>query len=334
MESRTLWMRGSVSFVALRELLCFIALHPEGIRPVDMENWVRSNSFLRTQTGKLVSKTTIYHYRNTLLHLGIIKRIDKGYTVARENPEASLLFQVLRPGMPDLSIEEREMFARFVVMNHDCRRYFFDIFMPEEISEYHLVDFIGRGQPVAWKRLSTPQGRFEQLSNLLHKEKSLWIRSENERQAILYGVRYWARNQLGFLDEIFLEDIGGLMFPVSMTGSVPDPRILNALREVISPSEEWTIISLRRLVAEWGPKYRISIERLYQTFLWIYRRFPQYVVMIPTSEAFAAITAISPQAEAYHLRGYLQDEKGRYISHIRVHSNLREVILCQELLSV
>jgi len=85
------------------------------------------------------------------------------------------------------------------------------------------------------------------------------------------------------------------------------------------------------LAATWGPKYHISLERLYGTLEWVYRQFPQYVVLIPTSESFATITAISPQAEKYHLRGYLQDEKGRYISHMRVHRKLKEVMVWEAL---
>jgi len=329
-----LWMRGSVSFVALRELIGYIAQHPEGVRPKEMETWAREKARLRTQSGKLVSKTTIYHYRNTLRHLGILVVANGRYQIAKEQPLVFKLLETIRTGTPKLLPQERELFARFVVQNPDCREYFFDLFMPEGITDYDLGGFLAKGQPVVWRRMEIEEQRIEELYNLEHREKRRWIRSEDERQAILYGVRYWARNELGFIEEIFLEGTGGMMFPVYLGGPVPDPRILKALQEAIFPQEEWTFFSLREIATTWGPEYRVSLKRLYGTLQWTHRQFPQYVVFIPTSESFATITATSPQAEIYHLRGYLRDEKGRYISHIRVHRKLKEVLLWPKVLPV
>lgn len=334
MAKSTLWMRGSVSFVALRELLFYIAQHPDGVRAREMDTWAREKARLRTQEGKVVSKTTVYHYRNTLLHLGIVRRQSGRYIVNREKSHVNRLLRVLNPGIPSLSLEERKLFAELIIANAECRHYFFDIFMPDTRTEYDLETWLQKGQPAVWERLTTSEGRFERIYNLNHPEKELWLRTEDERQAILYGVRYWARNELGFLDELFLEDIGGLMFPVHLTGPIPDPRILLALRDKINPEEEWNMFSVRTLAATWGPEYRISLERLYKTLLWVYRNFMRYVILIPTTASFATITATSPSTEQYHLRGYMQDLEGRYISHIRVHRKLKEVIQCPEVLNV
>ena len=328
------WMRGSVSFVALRELIGYIAQHPEGVRPKEMEVWAREKARLRTRNSKVVSKTTVYHYRNTLRHLGILVVVNGRYRIAGENPLVCELLEVIRPGTPGLSLQERECFARFVVQNPDCRAHFFNLFMPKGIADYDLEGFLEKGQPVVWRRVEIENKCIEELYNVEQNEKRRWIRSEDERQAILYGVRYWARNELGFIEEIFLEGTGGLMFPVYLRGPVPDPRVLNALREAISEQDGWTLLSLRKLAAVWGPKYRVSLDRLYGTLEWVYRQFPQYVVLIPTSESFATIMATSPQAEKYHLRGYYQDEKGRYISHMRVYRKLKEVMLWPEALTV
>ena len=326
-----LWMRGSVSFIALRELIGYIAQHPEGVRPKEMEVWAREKARLRIQNAKLVSKTTIYHYRNTLRHLGILVVINGRYRIAKERPLVAELLEAIRPGAPDLSLQERELFARFVIQNPDCQKHFFDLFMPAGIKSYDLEAFLENGRPVVWRR---DNERSEMLYNVEYPEKHLSIDSEDKRQAILYGVRYWARNELHFVEEIFLEGTGGLMFPVYLSGSVPDSRILNALRESISSQDEWTFFPVRKVAATWGPQYRIPLDRLYGTLEWVYRRFPQYVVLIPTSESFATIMATSHQAEKYHLRGYFQDEKGRYISHMRVHQKLKEVMLWPEILPV
>lgn len=326
-----LWMRGSVSFVALRELTVYIFQHPEGIRPKEMETWARGKAQIRTQSGKLISKTTVYHYRNTLRHLGILVVVNGRYQVAKEKPFVKDLLGVLQPGAPALTLHEKESFAQVVVQNRDCRQHFFDFFMPNIARDYNLSTFLDRAQPVAWRRLESGGNRFEELYNIRQPNKRRRISSEDERQAILYGVRYWARNELGFIEEIFLEGTGGLMFPVYIGGRIPDPHILKALLGSISPDEEWTHFSLRKTVVEWGPKFRVSLKRLYGTLQWVYQQAAQYVVFIPTSESFATITASSPQTETYQLRGYFQDRKGRYISHMRVHRKLKEVLSCPEI---
>jgi len=333
MPKNTLWMRGSVSFVALRELLFYVAQYPDGVSAKEIDTWARERARLQTQKGSVVSKTTVYHYRNTLLHLGIVKRRGGRYVVNRGNPTVIRLLGMLNPDATSLSLEEREIFAKLVVANTECRRYFFDIFMPDAQMEYDLETWLQKGQSVVWERITTPEGRFERIYNRERPEKELWLRTEDERQAILYGVRYWARNELGFLDELFLEGIGGLMFPVHLTGPIPDPRIILALKNSIKPKEEWTIFSVRKLASTWGPEYRISLERLYKTLLWVYHNLVRYVVLIPTAESFATITATSPGAERYHLRGYMQDSEGRYVSHIRVHRKLKEVLQCPKVLN-
>jgi len=327
-----LWMRGSISFVALRELLVYIAQHPEGVRPKEITTWARENTQLRTHSGKLVSKTTLYHYRNTLRHLGILVVVNGRYQVAREKPSVQDLLEALQPGAPTLTLRERESFAQFVIRDRDCRQHFFGFFMPDIATDYNLETFLDKAQPVVWRRLESNENRFEELYNIQQPNKRRRICSEDERQAILYGVRYWARNELGFIEEIFLEGTGGLMFPVYLDGRIPDPHILKALLNAISLDEEWTHFSLRKIVADWGPKFRVSLKRLYGTLQWVYQRAPQYIVFIPTSESFATITASSPQTETYHLRGYFRDRSGRYISHMRVHRKLKGVLSCPEIL--
>lgn len=326
-----LWMRGSVSFVALRELLVYIAQHPEGVRPKDIETWAREEARLHTRSGRPVSKTTLYHYRNTLRHLGILEVKNGRYRVMREKPLVRSLLGVLQPSAPTLTLHEKKSFAQLVIQNHDCRQHFFDLFMPDITRNYNLSTFLTKAKPVVWRRLENGENRFEELYNIRQPNKRRRISSEDERQAILYGVRYWARNELGFIEEIFLEGTGGLMFAVDIGGQIPDPNILKALMSSISLDEEWTHFSLRNTVTEWGPKFRIPLKRLYGTLQWVYQKAPQYVVFIPTSESFATITASSPQTETYQLRGYFQDKKGRYISHMRVHRKLKEVLSCPEI---
>ncbi|NOX63719.1 MAG: hypothetical protein GXP42_17480 [Chloroflexi bacterium] len=314
-----------MSFVALRDLLAFIAERPEGLRAKDMEELARQERKLRTRDGRIPSKTTVYHYRTILYRLGILTYHRRRYIVNQSNPIVRTLVQRLKPGSSTLSVHERRLFSELVVANVDCRYYFFDLFMPKQ-DVYVLEDFIAHGRRVAWKSYTDSSRRMVHLRNLNIEKRERWLQTEDEFQAILYGIRYWARNELEFIDELFLEDLGGVMFPVTLTGPVPAPEITVALAKAVDDSREWTILSVRKLVYMWGPRYHISLKRIFQTLLSIYRDYSEYIVLIPTSEAFATITATSPGAGNYQLRSYLRDFEGRYISHIRVHRKLKEAL--------
>ena len=324
-STQNLWMRAA-SFVALRDLVGLIAEHPQGLRASEMERMIQREQVIRTREGRVPSRTTVYHYRNILLHLGVLVRQQRHYVLNQANPTVRALLRVLSPGSPTLSSDERRLFSQLVLANGDCRCHFFDLFMPEQ-GTYGLDDFVSSGQRVTWQSHTTPEGRLVHLRNLEVEEKERWLRTEDERQAILYGVRYWARNELEFLDEVFLEDLGGVMFPVKPTGPVPAPEIITALLEAVNEAQEWTTLSIRELVYTWGPRYHIPLERIFRTLLALYREHSEYIVLIPTAEAFAKITAPTlPTPEMYQLRSYLQDAAGRYISHLRVHRKLKEVL--------
>jgi len=315
----------AASFVALRDLVGLMAEHPHGLRAKDIERLAQEERGLRTRKGRIPSRTTVYHYRNILFHLEVLTRQRQRYVLNQENPTVHTLLKVISPGSATLSSDERRLFSRLVVSNDDCRRHFLDLFVPKK-DTYGLDDFIFSGQRVAWQNYSGSEGRRVRLHNLDTRGKERWLCTENEFQAILYGVRYWARNELRFLDELFLEDRGGVMFPVKPIGPVPAPEIVAALLEALNGVKEWTVFSIREVIYEWGPRYHIPLERIFHTLLALHGQYSEYIVLIPTAEAFAAITATSPAAEDYQLRSYLRDSKGRYISHFRVHSKLKEAL--------
>lgn len=323
-NTRRPWMRAA-SFTTLRSLIILISQYPEGLRATELEALVQHVPNLKTRRGQNLSRTTLYHYRNILLHLGILVRKKRRYLVNRSRPVVADLLSVLSNESTVLSCHERIAFSRILIGNDDCRYYFFDLFMPDHDS-YKLNDFISMGHRVAWRRCNTSSGCRVQLYNIDRQGVERWLGSQDELQAILYGIRYWARDELGFIDELYLEDMGGVMYPVQLSGSAPDPNILAALIDDIDRNEEWTLLSVRRLAYSWGPRYKVPLERLFSTLLYVHGNFPEYVVLIPTSESFATLTARSPAASKMQLRSYLRDPKGRYISHIRVHRKLREVI--------
>ena len=325
-RAKNLWMR-AVSFVALRELAALITEHAGGLRAGEMEALVETRPQLRTRQGRLPSKTTVYQYRNILMHLEVISRRQGYYQINYGNPTVEALLASMSPGSPTLLTEERRFFAQLVVANQDCRQHFFDLFLHQR-NAYDLDDFIASGQRVSWTggNDSQTQNRQVRLYSLEDQETERWLCTEDEIQAILYGVRYWARNELGFLDELYLEDLGGVMFPVEIEGPTPDPSIIRAFLKEIDESQAWTMLSIRDLAYRWGPRHHVPLQRIYGTLEYINRANPEFVIFIPTAEAFATITASSPGSEVYQLRSYLQDRNGRYISHLRVHRKIKEIL--------
>ncbi len=321
-STNSLWMRG-VSFVALRNLIAIVAEHPEGLRVKEMTAIGRENHRLRTAEGKIPSATTLYHYRNTLLRLGILIKINKKYYLNLNNPDVQELIDVLSTTSKQLTVAEKKCFARFVIGNSDCRKNFFNLFLPNK-SSYSLEEFIEEGQRVSWKRYNDPGSNGVLLQNIDTEEVNLWLKSGNEIQAILYGLRYWARNELNIIDELFLEDLGGVMYPTYIESKIPDSNIIKTILNSLS-TQEWTKISIRDFALRWGPHFHISLTTIFKTLSFLIRSYPEYIVTIPTSESFATITAGSPKSEAYQLRSYLQDSSGYYISHIRIHRKFLEV---------
>lgn len=313
----------AASFVGLRDLIGLVAEHPEGLRAHEIETAVKQRQLFLTRRGRVPSRTTIYHYRNILLHLGVLVRQDRLYRVDRDHSIVRRLMPILSPGLPGLSDGERLLFAELVVNNADCRRLFFDLFLPGEHA-YGLDDLLASTWHVAWSAESEAEFRRIRLRTLEDACTEQWLSTEDQVQAILYGVRYWARDELLLLDELFLEDLGGVMYAIRARMPVPDPEVVRAFLATIDTTDAWTTLAVRDAIYDWGPFCHAPISRIHETLRAIHRIYPEYLVFIPTSEAFATITAASWAAEEYQLRGYLKDEQGRYISHLRVHRKLKE----------
>ena len=288
-----------------------------------METLIWQERRLRTQRGRVPARTTIYHYRNTLLHLGILISDQRRYALNPDNPAVSGLLAALSPGSPGLSTDERQIFARLVVANSDCRRCFFDLFLPH-CTRYGLDNLLRSGQRVAWESDRHSDKRRVRVYNVDVGSPERWLTTEDEIQAVVYGVRYWARNELMIIDELFLENLGGVMYPIQADDESLVPRIAEALFEMVDCDRAWTTLSVRDLAYTWGPQYHIPVARVFATLKAIYGAYSEYVVLIPTAEAFATLTASSPAGQLYQLRSYLQDEQGRYVSHLRVHRRLKE----------
>ena len=317
----------AASFPALRDLAGLVLQHRRGLRATQIDGLVYQQQLIRTLRGEMPARTTLYHYRNILLHLRILRRNRYLYTVNTDDPLVVELLNVLRFGTPALSEDERRLFAELVVRNPDCQKYFFSLFVTDgEIGS--LSHFIDRGRPVAWKTLSCHGGRQVLLKNL-ESGKQLLLLTKDQFEAILYGVRYWARDELLMIDELFWEHLGNVMFPIDASRQIRESELVQLLLRNLDMQADWTTFSIRDLAYRWCSSLKVPIKKLHEILRATHRKYPEYVVFIPIPQGLATLTAESRAQEEHQLRSYVQDDRGRYISHIRVHARLKEVYECQ-----
>jgi len=318
-----LWMRAHYSFAGLRNLVALLKEYPQGLRPMELNRIVYQRELIRTKRGKMPSPTTLYHYRRALLKLGIVKRQGRNLVIASDDALVAKLVDSLSDG-PGLSPEERHIFADIVLRNSECRRHFFDFFMPDD-GLYDRMEFVSKGVPVIWQAL--PGGKRQGAVFLnMGGETIREITTEVEVQAILYGLRYWARDELLLIDELFREDTGNLMFPIREPGTVREEVIRRAILSEIAREREWTLLSVRDLIYKWAVRLRVPIAQVFDVINQLYRENPGHVALVATPRSLATLTTVSSFREDFELRSYLRDESGRCVSHIRFHRQLREEI--------
>lgn len=331
-ESR-FWMR-SVSFLGLRNLVHAIATYPDGLTAKEIDEIIRNKKIFRVGQDRVPSKTTMYHHRNILRHLNIILERDRKITINILDPKvADLLDTFSKSEQPVLTSEESERFANLVIRQPDCREFFFDLFLKKGSDCYDLKTWLLEASPVIWREITHEKDHDErgnshtdatkrQISLInLTQSRELVLTTQNQIKAILYGVRYWARDEMHFVDELFREDIGNVMFPVFFEELIDLNDIIYLILNETKPDQEWTRFNLRDLALELCIKHRTPLRMFYDAVKELHRRHPGHMALIPTSSDFASLSS-NPKRERFELKHYLVDERGRYISHVRLHSDL------------
>lgn len=128
------------------------------------------------------------------------------------------------------------------------------------------------------------------------------------------------------MDEFFREDIGSILYPVKEPAETDTHVVIENIRERIRTDTDWTMFSVRDLALDICVKNHFAINTLFDSVTKLSYDFPGYVAFIPTSRSFASITARSITREVFELRGYLKEKSGRFISHIRLHRELRRLL--------
>lgn len=305
------WMR-AVSFTALLHTLHLIADFPDGLTAGEIDAALLARDALRTRRNLPPARTTLYHYRNTLLRLGAVQRVGSRL---RPNRRHAAVCELLRHRVQENGLDElaHDQFANLVLGNHDCRRLFFDLFLPSvgDTSTAHY--FRRHGHPVTWRR--------DRGVGVIFKHETgtaACYGSPSAIKAVLYGLRYWARDELSLIDEYGSVDGTAVMFPIRHEGSTF--AMAETVLSLCTRSSEWSMFAILDLITRCCVLHHQPIARLYAAIRALVRAWPGHIALIPTSRSLATLTSGSPSRDELELRRYFTNEDGGpYISHIRVH---------------
>ena len=322
------WMR-AILFAGLHRILKAVADFPNGLRAREINRLVQERDISLTRRDSPPAPTTLYHYRNTLLHLRALKRDGQILRVNYDDPDVYKLLHQPAPAKGDTSLCDaaKDLFAALVLKNEQCRSLFFDLFMPSDASFDSVSSFRQNGVPVTWHRSRPPHAR-EVIFQNNATERIARLTSHAEVAAILYGVRYWARDELELIDEYSQRSDGStIMFPVLQTGLSGkgiDSAVLQTIRLILSLRKpgEWTSFSVFDLIVCCCEDRRQPIRILFRAIDRLLHEWPHHIVLIPTSRALATLSATSPQRENLQLKQYYKTSNGPYISHIRIHRDI------------
>ncbi len=321
-RSAELWMR-QVSFAGLHRILRLLAEYPNGLRAKDLDTQITGQGLYLVHQEETPAITTLYHCRNTLLHLSAVKRRGQFLLVNRESVDVEVLLSQPASESEVLSNTARDAFANLVLGNRDCSEWFFGLFLERE--NVRSDEFRREADTVTWNRTAAGNGPSQVILESERNGRVLKLGTHSERNAVLYGLRYWARDDLMMIDEFFHPKRGAVMYPI-LNKPAPVEQVVADI--VLSPNlgQEWTVLSVRDLITTCCENPRRPISALFLALQWLTERFSGHFVVIPTSRSFATVNARGLKREELELRSYFQDAHGRYISHIRFHDSLRRLI--------
>ncbi len=316
-----------VSFQKLRDLLLIIAEQEGKLSPKKLyEESIKQGVFF-SDKEKPLSATTAYHYRTILQRFGLIKAEKGHYYLTRSNVLISKLLDTGRKGQP-LSYEEKRAFANVIIAQKDCRYWFFDLFLPSPELVYDLDEWIHQGNPISISGSLRKLGKkFAQEPVVIRSSvttDSRVLDSADRIQAVLWGLRLWCTEQLQIADELFELDGGYRIFPVRHPDQVDRLEVVRTILRSIQQQDEWTVLRVPNITAEWAPRLRIAATELHECFKQLRQIVPGLIVFVPAPVTFITMVTPFERRDKAILNAYLHDSGGEYVSHIRLHTKIWE----------
>jgi len=313
---KSLWMR-YVDLSKIRDALQLVSDHNGQLRAKDLETLGIEMGFFRRENGEPFSRTTMYHHRKIMEHLGMVRVDRQHYFMEDTGQFAELLKPAATTGV--LSPEEKETLANAIILNSDCQSHFFHVFSLSRKMFTGVEEFRTKASYIIAQ--ADKEGTIVLRSP--RTEVRYPLDTNDKLQAIFWGVRLWAID-LGVTDEIFTYSEGRAIFPILRPGSLKASDIVKAILSELKPRETWETISAPELTRKWSPYLRVSTQELHNAIQSMQVRFPQFVDLIPTSASFIAIRTPFEKQDKALFKGYLRDSQGRFISHIRLHHSIWE----------
>ena len=243
------WMRG-VSFATLHRALCDFAGAGTPMRARDINAFVGGD--LERVRGLKLGATTLYRYRSTLHRLRLMRKEGRLWRVDVGDQIVSTLVATCPSKGEWLATEARVPFAEAIVRHRDCRALLLDLFMPEAKSPVNFETFCAQSKPVAWRH--SRRGNHARLEMWNRQTGQRWTYEHKQAVlAVLYGLRYWLRDELGVVDEY--AELGEntvtlfAVYPTPEEEQAQESQVLEAARFVLSArnDSEWTTLQVADL---------------------------------------------------------------------------------------
>jgi len=321
------WMRW-VNFRILRELLLLVAEFPEGLRPSALDRLGIERQILLSREGKPLGPSTRYHHRRILERFGLTTKVKGMYTLNSELAEVRVLIANKHFGI-DLDTREKTSFANVVLRNKDCYEVFFKFFTDEK-SVQNVNDFVEVAKPIELK-LDHQSDSHKPTITIKRRGNSCetTFSGTDALQAIHFGLRSWCVGQLSFMDELYIAGTGYTIYTIDIAPRISLSELESKIFSLLSFRDNWATMRVGDIALDVGITFRVPIA-FAKTVLerWL-RDYPGLVSGIPTNERFIAGGLTMGQREAI-LKGFAREQNGSFLSHIRVHQELGNIINREE----
>jgi len=317
-KKKTLWMR-YVNFEKIKDILHLVNKNNGKLRAGELERLAIEQQIFVKEDGKPFSHSARYHYRKVMENLDLLTLQGRAYFVSQNTMAQALLKKTEFKKL--MSPEVQEIIRKIIIENKDCRRYFFDIFMGN--SSYGIEDLRKRGK---WIIVET-KGKEGIVLNNPHTHQRFFLNDSDKIHAIFWGIRLWALD-LGITDEIFISyKEGRFIYPINTFKS--SETIINLIIEKVkkdNKDSEWVMLHIPSFIKEVVLSMRLPIEEV-KKVLWKLRiTNPSIIMLIPSSTSFIDIRTPFTKQDSVLLKPYIIDNQGRYISHIKIHKDIVDIL--------
>lgn len=259
-----------------------------------------------------MARSTLYRHRDVLIRLGLVNRRARGYSLSES-------CQLIQSDNSSTSI--RHAIASAMMRSDDCWERFLRLFVEPGTRCYSWGEFLEHGDRVRWavvgkkSRLSGPGGE-------------IIVETKAEKRVVLYGLRSWALG-LPIIDEYSISDRESILFPVDALGQrahLMQAQLSACIIRNLDFESGWASAAIQDLINCCCVSQKTPKEILYGVLKELIRAHPDLIAPVYTSPAMATLWSGSASRREFTLKSYLLEPGMRYVSHIRFHQALVELL--------